>query len=161
MQYPSNGLRAVLALFSLAVVGCSYEPSPDAIDRVLAWDRQMYEQYERERRQGSPRREAMIRMVGHMKNIDTSACPTEFREAYLEHCQAWEKFAATTNSDNGIGALMALISAAGGDYLGAATSLTSIQAGPDASAVLESWHEVELVAIRHGAMAGQGDGRHQ
>src|SRR5436305_160522 len=69
------------------------EPPARAIERVLWQDHNIDQQAAMLRRAGRRHVDVVNWIVPQISNIDTSDCPTDFRMAYLRHCQAWQEFA--------------------------------------------------------------------
>ncbi len=100
-----------------------------------------------------------------MRAIDTSACPSDFRAAYLDHIFAWERYAKVTkaiadlNSEDSVNvtlafsALTALLGGSGTpilDHIHAAERLDELKA--EASGQIHTTFErVQVVATAYGA----------
>lgn len=105
------------------------------------------------------------RHAATMRTIDTSACPADFRAAYLDHVFAWERYAkvqkaiADLNSDDSVGvtlAFSALNGLLGGggtpilDHIHASQRLNELR--DEASAQVRATYErVQVLATGYGA----------
>lgn len=100
-----------------------------------------------------------------MRAIDTSACPPDFRAAYLDHIFAWERYAKVTkaisdlNSDDSVNvtlALSALTALLGGsgtpilDHIQAAERLDELKAEANGQ-IRATFERVQVVATGYGA----------
>jgi hypothetical protein len=109
--------------------------------------------------------QSVAEVVDRMRLIDTSACPADFRSAYLDHLYAWKSladvesnaiaFKKEANSD--AVAVEAFIRGYLGDPLGKVNELDAAQTQlqrdyKDARAsISQTFHRVEDVAITYGA----------
>jgi hypothetical protein len=102
-----------------------------------------------------------------MRRIDLSACPDEFREAYVRHIQAWDTRAqveaARIALENGTGAAMVggalatLFDSAATPFADHARRLemNKQDAAAARAAITSTWNEVEAVASRYGVQFQQ------
>jgi hypothetical protein len=108
---------------------------------------------------------SVAEVVGRMKAIDTSACPNDFRAAYLAHLHAWEMMAdveqeaiALKNESEPAGAeVESVIRGFLGDPFGKASEIMDAQGELQkkfkdaAQQVKLTFHRVEEIAVAHGA----------
>jgi len=86
-------------------------------------------------------------IVGRMKKIDISGCPSDFQVAYKRHIAAWEAVACVKRNYEGWnGFLKGLLS------LGKSVVTTQSAYDESQRELQSTWSEVERVAIKHGVV---------
>jgi len=141
----------VVAVVVLASVGWWFATrSRRSIERVLAADRATYYRHEKEIKGG--RAVAVREMVREMKSISLWGCPSEFRVAYVEHCNAWAAVGGRweSNKNQGLfGLVVCGFNAYTGNLKGAALGLLKIGSLNDREqqqALRASWEKVEAIS---------------
>lgn len=95
--------RAVMAFgLTLALLGCGRSPET-AIESVLNRCARLSDQVNRS--QAKPG-EAAAFLAASMQDIDTRACPPEFRLAFQQHINAWREAAPYFAQDTGLNAFI-------------------------------------------------------
>lgn len=124
-----------------------------AMESVLAQDKELNIRIKSHISSGSKPADAIATYASALKSLDMSQCPTEFREAYLRHANAWRDFALQLGKEpqGGVDAvLQGFINGLSGEFDGGAGRL---QRARDSrmEAVSSTWGEVEAITVRHGA----------
>jgi hypothetical protein len=146
---------ALTIIACLVLAGCgratnSLANSPAFhIENVLAADRDISEKMSAELNAGVRKRIAVGNLVSNMQAIDTSGCPLDFRTAYLRHCQAWRAahhwLASQPESDLEV-LVDGFIKGLAGEF-----DLSNREGQAQHDAIRQTFEEVELSAVRHGA----------
>jgi hypothetical protein len=133
----------------------SQEGPAGAIERVLVQDHNYDVQARHLRQIGYKHVDVVNWIVPRISSIDTSNCPTDFRMAYLRHCQAWQDFAERlrhVSRDWAERAAIVLFKA----YATKSVETESIQQllhplRQGVMAIHSTWNEVQATAIQNGA----------
>ena len=129
-----------------------------AIEMVLWQDQMAAQQGQMFQNAGRGGAAAANWMVGRMKAIDTSSCPTEFRTAYLKHCQAWQDMVEQLRTERREMAERLLTFALKAAVMkNADFSLLHGSEGRKrcVEAIRNTWKDVELIAVQAGAKLRQ------
>lgn len=137
----SNRSQLVLLLsvplaLGLLVTGCA-EGERGCIERVLLEDA-------RASQAGNP-----AAVVSRMRAIETSACPDDFRDAYVTHVQAWDKRSRLVPAARAVGRPIDGFWDGVGKFAGAVVvGIAEAQASEE---ITQTFRQVERVAVRHRA----------
>ena len=139
-----------ILLLVLAASKCASIPFTTAfeIDRVIAEDKRLSLQADKDIAQGMSRKDALDKMTRGMRQIDLSACPPEFREAYTRHIQAWESFANEHGIDGFFKALLTGVLIALTSNPTPLVAYIADQKGISQD-INDTWKEVEAIAARY------------
>lgn len=124
-----------------------------AMESVLAKDTELSKRIKSHISSGSKPADAIATYASALKSLDMSQCPTEFREAYLRHANAWRDFALQVGKEpQGFadGVLQGFLNSLSGEFDGGAGRLQKARDNR-MEAVSSTWGEVEAIAVRHGA----------
>ena len=149
----SSNMRPYLLLISLAFAGCNSNSIPN-IERVLKQDQAATEHAT-----------SVADIVARMRAIDLAGCPSDFKSAYVDHIHGWElmasveieakQFDADFNSSSAM--LEAFIRGVMLDPFGKAEEGLAAQRQlrsnyeKATTAVRDTFHRVEEIAVAHGA----------
>ncbi len=142
--------QSSLLLFVFIASHCASIPYTTAfeIDRVIAQDKELSLQAERDIAQGMSRKDALDKMTQGMRQIDLSDCPPEFREAYIRHIQAWESFASEHGIEGFFKALLTGVLIALTSNPTPLVAYIAEQKGISQD-INDTWKEVEAIAARY------------
>lgn len=153
-----GGAACVVALV-LLVRGCGPDAGPTGpnyarpIERALTLDRKFSEEARQQTEAGTSPANAVAGMAERMRSIDLSACPPEFREAYVRHAAAWRGMAGQLKSEpDGVveGLVIGFLRGLGGQLDGGASEMQAAR-NHHMRAIQSTWGDVEATAARHGA----------
>lgn len=124
-----------------------------AMEAVMAKDRELSARQRTRVSEGAKPADAIATYASAVKNLDMSQCPSEFREAYLRHANAWQDMAAQLAKEpDGVveGVLQGFLNSLGGEFDGGAARMQR-ERDSRYQSIKSTWVEVEAIAVRHGA----------
>jgi hypothetical protein len=136
-----------LALAGCAVKTQSAESTPESKANVVAIEKVLREDRE------AANAETVPEITRRMQAIDTSGCPKDFQLAYSKHCQAWktkELYLATIPQED-LAGVLSIMSAMTKGELDGGNARVKREAAEKQQAVVDTWYEVERMAIGYGA----------
>lgn len=154
MNY-TRPLTLVMMIIAFSLIACSQSPQ-DAITHVLLQDQKIgaasdanFQTY------GAPK--AVQIMTSAMRGINLNDCPTDFRQAYILHIQAWDNFgqyAARTPSDPPEGFVSGFLNGLAGEMDGGITRMQRTSAALSQD-IKNTYFHIERIAISYGATLPQ------